>query len=377
MRLLQSLQTHLVRQYVKLYPQNLFIGITGSVGRSTCVEAAAAVCSQKYKTITTNPGQDPTRNMAHTLLRINPGTEKVILEMGADRKGEMDFYLSQVKPRIAVFTKSAYRPGSDSAAADVVLEEQRKLIESLGEQGMAILNWDDNTAKQNAEHCPGKVLFYGTDQENCTVWAGNIDISNFGTSFELNSGVERVKINLKLLGINEVYSALAAALLGVVLGISLTKIKPALETLESADHCMQTIWGPNGSIILDDTNSSSPAEVEASVDTLLRVPARRRIIVLGEMHDPGPYPEEAYREVGRKIYKEKLDLVFLGQGKTVFIEDELRSLGFWEERMESNMQSSQLVAKLLKTLGKGDVCLVKGSKSVRLDEVVKRIAKKI
>lgn len=375
--MLQSLQTHLARQYVKLYPPNLFIGITGSVGRSTCVEAVAAVCSQKYKTITTNPNLDTDHNISHTLLRINPRTEKVILDMEADHNGEMDFYLSQVKPKIAVFTKSAYIPGDVSSALKGALEEQKKLIESLDEQGVAILNWDENVSKKNAEYCRGKVLFYGTDQENCTVWAGNINIDNFGTSFELNSGVERVKINFKLLGINEVYSALAAALLGVVLGISLTKIKPALETLESAEHCMQSLWGPNGSILLDDSFSSSPQSVEASIDILLQVPARRRIVVLGEMRDLGPHSEATYREVGRKIYKEKLDLVFLGQGETRFIADELKSLGFWEERMESDLQGSQLVSKLLKNLGKGDVCLIKGSRAVRLDEVVKRIAKKI
>lgn len=378
MRLLQFLRTHLSKQYIKLYSSNLFIGITGGVGRSTCVKASAAVCSGKYKTISTKPNLDPALNLSQTLLRINPGTEKVILELKAMHKGEMDFYLAQVKPKIAVFTKTAFMPGSGSGNAEETLEEQRKLIESLGEKGVAILNWDDSISKKIAGYCSGKVLFYGTDQENCTVWAGNISIDNFGTSFELNSGVERVTVNLKLLGINEVYAALAAALLGVVLGIPLTKIKPALETLESAEHCMQAIWGPNNSILLDDTASSVPSEVEASIDTLLEISARRRIVVLGEMRNvSGAQSEAMYREVARKIYKEKLDLVFLGQGETNLIAEELKSLGFWEERIESDLPNSQLVSKLLKTLGKGDVCLIKGSRSVRLDEVVKRIAKKI
>ncbi|MDO8573314.1 MAG: UDP-N-acetylmuramoyl-tripeptide--D-alanyl-D-alanine ligase [Candidatus Daviesbacteria bacterium] len=376
MRFLQSLQTHLARQYVKLYPPNLFIGITGSVGRSTCVEAAAAVCSQKYKTITTNPYSDPVHNISHTLLRINPKTEKVILELEAEHKGEMDFYLSQVKPKIALFTKTTYMPGTESSIVGEILSEQQKLMESLGKQGVAIVNWDDLALKEIAGQCRGNVLFYGTDPKNCTVWAGNIGVENFGTSFELNSGVERVKINFKLLGINEVYAALAASLLGVVLGIPLTKIKPALESLESIPHCMQTLLGPNNSIILDDTNGTSPVEVEAAIDTLLAVPARRRIVVLGEMRDLGVNSEVMHREIARKIYKEKLDLVFLGQGETRFIAEELKSLGFWEEKMESDLQSSQLVSRLLKTLGKGDVCLIKGSKSVRLDEVVSRIAKK-
>ena len=80
--------------------------------------------------------------------------------------------------------------------------------------------------------------------------------------------------------------------------------------------------------------------------------------------------------IAQRIYKEKLDLVFLGQGDAQIIADELKSLGFWEERIQANLQNSQIVGKLLKTLGKGDVCLIKGSKTSRLDEVVKRVAKK-
>ena len=76
------------------------------------------------------------------------------------------------------------------------------------------------------------------------------------------------------------------------------------------------------------------------------------------------------------IYKEKVDQIYLGTGDANIIADELKSLGFWEEKLQSNLQNSQLVSRLLKNLGKGDVCLIKGSRSVRLDEVVKRVTKK-
>lgn len=369
------LRSYLAKQYARLYPSDTFIAVTGSVGKSACVSACEAVCSQKYKTICTKADLDPVLNIPQTLLRLTPGVSKVILEMGVDNKDEMDFYLSQVKPKLAIFTKGTQE----------ILQEAGKLIESLGEEGVAILNWDDPTAKKLANLCQGRVFFYGTDSSNCTIWAGNIKISgacdprifeNFGTSFELNLGVERVKVNFKLLGEHHLYAALAAALLGVILDIPLTKIKLALETLEPVEHKMQALPGPNGSVLIDDTYNSSPMGLESAIDTLLEISARRRIVVLGEMKDLGQSSEESYRQIARKIYKEKLDLVFLGQGETRFIADELKSLGFWEERMGSDLTNSQLVSKLLKTLGKGDVCLIKGSWTLRLDEVVKRIAKK-
>lgn len=371
------LRMYLARQYAKLYPKDLFVGVTGSVGKTTCVQAAAAVLSQKYKILTTKPNLDPVLNIPATLLKINPSVKKVILEMGIEYKGEMDFYLSLIKPKTVIFTRVAYAHSEFLGGLNEILQEKGKLIDQLDEEGVAILNFDDANCKKLATKCKGSVVYFGTDPNNCTVWAGNIRIENFQTIFELNLGVERVRVSYKLLGTHQVYPALAASALGVICNIPLTKIKLALEGIEPQEHRMQVLQGPNGSIILDDTYNSSPAAVEAAIDTLLEIPARRRVIVLGEMRELGKYSESLHRQIGQRIYKEKLDFVFLGTGEAQIIADELKSLGFWEERLEANLSPGQLVSKLLKTLGKGDVCLIKGSRAVRLDEVVKRISKKI
>ena len=369
------LRIYLAKQYAKLYPKDMFVGITGSVGKTTCVQAAAAVLSQKYKTLSTKPNLDPVLNIPSTLLRLNPGVQKVILEMGVEYKGEMDFYLSLIRPKTAIVTKISYAHSEYLGGLSEILQEKGKLIEQLGEDGVAILNYDDANCKKLAPSCKGSVIYYGTDPKNCFIWAGNIRIENWQTIFELNLGVERVKVSYKLLGTHQVYPSLAAAALGVVCNIPLTKIKLALEGIEPSEHRLQVLPGPNGSIVLDDSYNSSPAAVDAAIDTLGEVPARRRVIVLGEMRQLGEYSESLHRSVAQRIYKEKLDFVFLGTGEAQIIADELKSLGFWEERLEANLSAGQLVSRLYKTLEKGDVCLIKGSRAVRLDEVVKRITK--
>lgn len=373
---LHLLRIYLAKQYVKLYPSEMFIGVTGSVGKTTTVVACSAVLSQKYKTLSTKPNLDPVLNIPSTLLKLNPSIKKVILEMGIEYKGEMDFYLSLVRPRTAILTRIAYAHSETLGSINEILQEKGKLIESLDKDGIALLNFDDPNSKKLALNCRGTVLYYGMDPKNCTIWAGNPKIENFATTFELNLGVERVKVNFQLLGLHQVYPALAASLLGVIHGIPLTKIKLALESIEPSEHRLQAISGPNGSILLDDTYNCSPVAFDGAIDTLLQIPARRRVLVLGEMRELGLYSEQLHRLVAQRIYKEKLDLVFLGQGETRIVADELKSLGFWEERLEFNLKNSELVSKLLKTLGKGDVCLIKGSRVIRLDEVVKRIAKK-
>lgn len=370
------LRIYLARYFAKLYPSQMFVGVTGSVGKTTCVVLCAAVLSQKYKTLTTGPNLDPVLNIPSTLLKLNPSIKKAVLEMGIEYKGEMDFYLSLVKPKTAIITRIAYAHSEYLGSINEILEEKGKLIESLSEGGVAILNYDDPNSKKLAQTCKGAVVYFGMDPKNCTVWAGNPKVENYTTTFELNFGVERVKVNFKLLGLHQVYPALAAATLGILCNIPLTKIKLALESVEPSQHRLEVIQGPNGSILLDDTYNSSPSAVDGAIDALLAVAARRRIVVLGEMRELGGYSEQLHKVVAQKIYKEKLDLVFLGQGEARFIAEELRSLGFWEERLVADLQNSQMVTKLLKTLGKGDVCLIKGSRAVRLDEVVRRIAKK-
>lgn len=372
---LHLLRIYLAKQYAKLYPREVFIGVTGSVGKTTCVQALEAILSKKYKTIATKPNLDPILNIPTTILKLNPSIKKAVLEMGVEYRGEMDFYLSLVRPQTAIVTRIYYAHSENLGGIDEILAEKGKLVEQLPEDGTAILNWDDVTLRKLENKCKGRVFYFGTEHENCTVWAGNIRIENFKTTFELNFGVERVKVNFKLLGHHQVYPALAAATLGVLEDIPLTKIKLALESLEPSEHRLQAILGPNGSVILDDTYNSSPAALDAAIDVLCCVPARRRVVVLGEMRQLGDYSDMLHRQVARRIYQEKLDLVFLGQADAQIIADELKNLGFWEERLEGNLKNSQLVLRLLKILGKGDVCLIKGSRAIRLDEVVKRITK--
>lgn len=370
------LRITLAKNYAKLFPSSMFIGVTGSVGKTMTTQACEAVLSLKYKTLSTAPNLDPVLNIPTTILKIKPSTKKVILEMGIEYKNEMDYYLSLVRPKIAVVSRIAFAHTEYLGGLEEIIEEKGKLVEQLGADGIAILNWDDPNSRKLSTKCKGEVVFYGTDPKNCNIWAGNIKIENFRTTFELNYGVERVQIDYQLLGDHQIYPALAAAALGVIEGMALTRIKKGLESIQPVEHRLVPVLGPNGSIILDDTYNSSPSAVEAAIDTLLKVPARRRVLVLGEMKELGKYSEELHRQIAQKIYKEKIDLVFLGQGEVLFIADELKQLGFYEERLESGLQNSQIVAKLIKNLSRGDVCLIKGSRAVRLDEVVKRISKK-
>lgn len=366
----------LARQYANFFPRSTFIGVTGSVGKTTTVAACKEVLSEKFETISTSPDLDPIFNIPITLLKIRPKTKKVILEMGIQYPGEMEFYLSLVKPQIGIVTRFGLQHASNLGTLEGIISEKARLVMELPKEGFAILNYDDPAVRKLNERTKAQVIYYGSDPKHCHVWFGNQKIEDFKTVFELNYGVERVLIRSKLLGFHQIYPLIAAASLGISQEMSLTSIKKGLEKVQSSDHRLQPLPGYNGSTILDDTHNAAPIAVEEAIDTLNHVSARRRIVVLGEMKELGDTSEKMHRLVARKIYKDKIDLVILGTGDSEFIKDELLKLGFNPDRVQSNLSNPQIVSQLLKILGRGDIVLIKGARSNRLDEVVNRVIKK-
>ncbi len=357
------------------YPRSCLIGITGSVGKTTTKEACLAVLSQKFKTIASKENIDPILNIPATILQIRPDVKRVILEMGVEYPGEMEFYLSLVHPAVAIITRIGYAHSEFLGDINQIIEEKSLLIKQLPKEGYAILNGDDANARKLAKETKAQPIFYGTDSKLCDIWASHLRVEGNMTRFELNYGVERVDIFLRLLGRHFAYPALSAAALGICNGLSLINIKKGLEQIKPIKHRLQLLEGLGGWHVLDDTYNSSPAAVEEALNLLNEFQARRRIAIIGEMKELGIYSEKLHRDIAQKIYKDKVELVLLGGGDAKYIADELIKLGFPPERIEVNLSNSQIVSKILKVAGKGDVILVKGSRAVKLDEVVGRISK--
>jgi UDP-N-acetylmuramoyl-tripeptide--D-alanyl-D-alanine ligase len=363
------------KHFAKLFPKSTFIGITGSVSKTSTTISCLAVLSEKFSTIATDINLDSILNIPITILKGRPKTKKVILEMGVEYPGEMDFYLSLVKPSTAIITRISYAHSEFLGNIEGILNEKAPLVRQLPKDGFAILNFDDPYCRRLVKETCAQIISFGMDSKSCDVWSSNIRLEDGLTKFELNYGVERVEVSFKFLGRHMVYPALAAAALGISCGMSLMQIKKGLEKVKSVPHRLQLLEGINGFSVIDDTHNSSPVAVEEALNVLNELPAKKRIAVLGEMKELGKFSENLHRGVAQKIAKDRPDLVLLGSGDAVYIYDELIKLGFPNERTEANLSNTQLVAKIIRYAGKGDIVLVKGSHSVKLNEVVARITK--
>lgn len=355
----------LAKSYRRIYGNTEFMAVVDPATPGLTARALSQILSAKYSIVADSVYQPA--GLASTIFKLSLTVNKMVLDLSAEEPGELDSSMMLIAPTTLVITR-LLEPSLVSTWAS--------LINGMPEDKTVLLNWDDPYCRRLADSTAGEVVYFGKDSVNCHVWAGNINIVNFQTSFELNYGVERVKITTPLLGYLQLEPLLAAAGLGIRAGVSLINIKKSLEQIEVGDSQPQPFKGFAETIVLDSSSSDHLLKVEMAIDVLNQLPARRRIIVVGEIGSTGRLPTSIYHQLARKIYKDRIDLVFTAGGDAVQIGEELAHLGFIPERLQINLSIQQIVAQLLKILAKGDVVLLAGSKAARLDEVLKKITRK-
>ena len=376
-----AVKFYLAKQYSKMVPASKVIAITGTLGKSTAVSILYSILGPKMllPKVDKPSLQNSVENflsLANGVFKITPKIQKSILEIDPKTPNEVDNLKEFVKFQTLAITHFSELKDTFPDESEKVAASYEELIRMLGADGTLVLNWDDSAVRRFADKFDGKnVIYFGFEEKNCHVWASNMRIENFQTIYELNYGVERVEVRSNLLGFHQIIPTLAATAIAINLGHSLISIKKGIEKMDSMEGRMDVVPGINNSMIIDDTYDGEIKAFSEALETANLIPARRRIVVLGEMSADYKTTERAHTMIAREIYSNKIDLVLLGGGQTKYIEAELTKLGFIPERMLSGLQNPAIVANLIKILGKGDVVLIKGHPNLRFSEIVKKVSK--
>src|SRR6266446_6759725 len=269
------------------------IGVTGSTGKTTTKEAIAHVLSTRFRVLKSEGNFNNHFGLPLMLLKIEPEHEAAVIEMGMSHPGEIGALARIAQPEIGVVTNVApvhlefFKSVADIARA------KYELIESLPAGGTAVLNADDEYVSQFGRDFKGKVVTYGL-HSNADVRAENIEQrGSEGSVFDVVAGGSRERATLRLVGTHNIYNALAAVAVGLERGLSPAEASGALATLAPADKRGSVVQLGNITII-NDCYNSNPTALDAMVDTLATMPAKRRIVVAGEMLELGPAGEELH-----------------------------------------------------------------------------------
>lgn len=342
------------------------IGITGSVGKSTTKEAIADVLGVRYRTLKSPGNLNNEIGLPLTILKLGSGYERAVLEMGFYVPGEIQFLCDIALPQIGVVsnigTVHAERAGSQEAIA----RGKSELIQSLPEDGVAILNFDDHLVRKMEEKSKARVFFYGLSPES-DLWADQIEgLGLDGVRFRMHYKNESVHAHIPMIGRHSVHTALRAAAVGLNDGLNWQEIFEGLSQ-SGAQLRLVAVRSKTGALILDDTYNASPESMLAAINLLDEMDGRK-IAVLGDMLELGPYERQGHEMVGMRAAQVAKVLITLGP-RAHMIAEAARRAGMKSSNIHEFEQLEPVVDWLNKNLTASEAVLIKGSHGLRMDRI--------
>ncbi len=345
------------------------IGITGSVGKSTTKELVTSVLKQRHRTLK-NPGNlNNEIGLPMTIWRMSHGHDRAVLEMGFYVPGEIKFLCEIAKPSVGVITNIGTVHAERAGSIDQIAKGKAELVEALpaAPEGVAILNYDDPLVRDMAGKTDARIFYYGLDSE-ADLWADNVEgLGLDGIRFRLHYRGETLHLRVPLIGRHSVHTALRAAAVGLVEGLSWQEIINGLRTGHMQLRLV-AVKAESGALLLDDTYNAAPQSMLAALN-LLDEMSGRKVAVLGDMLELGPYEERGHEKVGIRAAEVVDELVTVGSLAEMIARAAARA-GLPEGRITVLEDSEAAILYLEEALQDGDVVLVKGSRGMRMDRIV-------
>lgn len=345
------------------------IGITGSVGKSTTKELVSEILSHKFRTLKNQGNLNNEIGLPLTLLRLGPGYEKAVLEMGFYVPGEISQLCKIALPQVGILTNIGTVHAERAGSQEVIARGKSELVQALppAPEGTAILNMDDSWIVPMAELTTANVFFYGLNPK-ADIWADEIISQGLnGIRFHLHYQDETFATQAPLIGHHSIHTILRAVAAGLIEGLPITELIYGLQHA-SGQLRLVTTHTKEGALLLDDTYNASPESTLAALNLLSELPGRK-IAVLGGMFELGEYEKSGHEKVGFRAAEVVDQLVTMGEhGK--MISSAAREAGLSHNAISTLDDIDQTVDLLHTLLHAGDVVLVKGSHGLRMDQIV-------
>lgn len=381
------------------------IGITGSVGKTSTKDALYTVLSKKLsvrkseKSFNTEFGAPLTvlglptawgsgrgwlRNLWLGLRPIftnSPYPEWLVLEMGADHPGDIEKLTRWLPLDVGIVTGMGDVPVHVEffPNVDAVVREKSFVPKSVKKEGFVLLNTDAPRVAEMKDVTEAKVFTYGFNE------GSNFHGTNFsieyndkgqpsGIAFDMEQEKETVRVVIdQTVGAGHAFSAIAALACGKLLGFSVQELADSLRTHSATAGRLHIVPGARGATVIDDTYNSSPVAARLALDTLANIrTSGRKIAVLADMAELGTHSKDQHIQVGMYA-RDRVDLLITFGPKARGIAEGALSAGLSPEKVKSFEDREALNNFLKSTVTEGDIILVKGSQSMRMEKVVEEI----
>ena len=344
------------------------IGITGSNGKTSTKNMLREILERSGQTVAPIESFNNEVGAPVSILKISQATQFLVVELGADGLGSIDYLTKICQPDIGVVLKVGLAHVGEFGSIESTFQIKSELPRALAAGTKLLLNADDSLVAQMAEKTLAEVHWFGTDSSS-EIWVDQISVTLEGTSFTLHTGDFESVVNLKILGEHQVMNALAALGVAKLLGLDLSSAVLALEGMALAERWrMQILPGINSSIVINDAYNASPESMKAALQTLATIgrQGHRTIAVLGEMAELGSHSREQHDAIGRIAVRLNIDEVVVVGAGAKLIHMGASQEGSWDGESKFFDSISDALLHLRGLLRAGDVVLVKSSKSAEL-----------
>lgn len=360
---------HELASYYRCKFEIPFVGITGSVGKTSTKEMVACALGARFNVLKNEGNFNNEIGVPLTIFRLEPEHEAAVIEMGMSGFGEIRALTGIVRPKVGIITNIGLSHIEKLGSRQNILRAKLELLEGLQPDGLLILNSDDVMLSGVKDLLEVRTVSYGLE-ENADYQAYNIrSRGEKGIDFNIKLDGIEYDVHVPVPGVHNVYNALAALAAGHELRIPAEKLISGI-----AGYCpgkmRLNIIRSGGLTIINDAYNASPQSVKAAIDVLNEIEAERRIAVLGDMLELGTWSTSAHKETGMYAAGSSTDMIITVGEAAAYIAEGAVEAGFPRSGTAVLSNNEEAVRCLKDMIREGDAVLVKGSRGMMMEEIV-------
>ena len=349
-----------------------YIGVTGSVGKTTTRDMIYATVSSRFNTLKNEGNLNNHFGVPLTLFNLDESYECAVIEMGMSNFKEIEYLANIVKPKIGVISNIGLSHIENLGSQEGILEAKMEIATNFNESNTLVVNGDDKfLATLKEKNLNYSLKTFGFNKNN-DIYCESYEMNEEDLTFTCYIDGKKEEIFIPTVGEHNIYNAMAAILVGKELNISLDDIKKGLKNFKATKMRLDIIKN-NKMTIINDAYNASPDSMEAALKILGRY-KNRKVAILGDMFEMGEHSEYGHRLVGKYAIDNTDLLVAIGKD-AIFMCDEAKSLGFDESNIYYFNTKEEAIENIDSFIKEDDVILVKASRGMQLEKIVEYLNK--
>ena len=369
----------LAQHLVENLPDLTVVALTGSQGKTGTKDLLAAVLTDAGTTVATIGSLNNELGLPLTVLRAEPGTEYLVLEMGARGTGHLRYLCEIAQPDVSLVLNVGKAHIGEFGTQGDIARAKGEIVDSLGPTGTAVLNADDPLVADMAARTAARVFTYG-ESAGADLRVENIELDQLGRpGLDLTTEGASAHVQLRLLGEHQASNAAAAAAVATVVGVPLEHVARSLSGLSSASRWRMELHELRGGLtVINDAYNANPDSMRAALKTLAAIGRRRSdpvrtVAVLGEMRELGASSMEEHDAIGRLAVRLDINQLLVVGEQARPIHLGACQEGSWAEESVFVNDQQEALTWLGANLAAGDVVLFKASRAAELENLAEAV----